>query len=201
MLQKGWGPYHIVEEGKPDKHEWFRIDLGHDPYTSHFQMMLDSDICLAFKTNEAQPKEFLAKNSNCCVWIDPTLLFLDGEAGTFCGMSYTNTQANAPFDKTHCCGHSDLQDLPDCNDIKHPNGFAYEDVIDFAQNQDHFFQAYKEAWWIATENGHNDLKPLYTENTLPEDLSDMDLMMMSHDMGTTTTTDHDMTTMDATIMQ
>jgi hypothetical protein len=36
MLSKGWGPYLITEEGKPDKHEWFRIDGGHDPYNSHF---------------------------------------------------------------------------------------------------------------------------------------------------------------------
>uniref|UniRef100_A0A7S3FX88 Uncharacterized protein n=2 Tax=Strombidium rassoulzadegani TaxID=1082188 RepID=A0A7S3FX88_9SPIT len=163
MLLKGWGPYHITEEGKPDKNEWYRIDAGSDPYTSHMQMMLDSDLCLAFRTGGPHPEQLLAKDSNCCAWIEPKIAFLDGEMGEFCGLPYKNTLATKPFKKFDCCGYQDQgNDIADCNDIRHPNGYAYDDVLDFAQNQDHFFEAYKLAWKIATENGHEKyLTPLY----------------------------------------
>lgn len=134
MLLKGWGPYHIVQEGKPDKHEWYRIDAGSDPYTSHFQMMLDSDLCLAYRTPGAKAMQFLAKDSYCCAWIDPKLVFLDGEMGEFCGLNYKNTMSSKPVKKADCCGFQDYGDLEDCNDIRHPNGYAINDVIDFAQN-------------------------------------------------------------------
>jgi hypothetical protein len=185
MLAKGWGPYHMVQEGKPDKNEWIRVDAGHDPYTSHLQMMLDSDLCLAYRSNDPQPKQILAKDTNCCMWVDPKLLFKEGEEGMFCGMPYANTMSTPSFaskmGKMQCCGYSEMMgELPDCNDIRRPNGYAYEAVLDFATNQKHFLEAFKQAWWIATENGYYNLKPLYTQSTMPDP---MDGMEMGHDMG------------------
>jgi hypothetical protein len=57
-------------------------------------MMLDSDLCLAFRTPGNHPRQFLAKESPaCCVWTDPKLLFMEGEEGKFCGTTFKNTMS------------------------------------------------------------------------------------------------------------
>ena len=150
---------------------------------THKEMMLDTDMCLAYVNNydlaecrDTLPddigfwkgcKEFrdgrgeplLAENTNCCAWNDEKILFKDGflTNGTtyeFCG----HTLETNVMDGTRwkCC-----RNIPDkkgsfsgdCDDNHHPMGPGVEHIKTYLDNEPQWLADFQEAWTHATENG------------------------------------------------
>jgi hypothetical protein len=104
LILKGWAPKVI----DADHHQWVRVDLAPDPSSAIPQMMLSSDICLAYQNNEKHAdcvkekmdkgmseqrangkcKTFQKKGElingavDCCAWTNTRALF---NSGTFKG--------------------------------------------------------------------------------------------------------------------
>ena len=48
LITKGWGP-QLAVGGEEGRNQWQRVDKGRDP--DHVEMMLNSDLCLAYDNN------------------------------------------------------------------------------------------------------------------------------------------------------
>ena len=96
LLVKGWAPEFDVN-GVPGKNQWRRVDVGAS--SSHKEMMLDTDMCLAYLSNKEladckrQTRDcstceakfgdgrgdlLLADQGNCCAWTGDKELFTNG---------------------------------------------------------------------------------------------------------------------------
>merc|ERR1719262_1608611 len=59
IVNKGWGPAEVPGSGKS---QWVRKGtIADDPNGLHPEMMLNTDLCIAYK-------DALAESSNCCAW-------------------------------------------------------------------------------------------------------------------------------------
>ena len=78
IVLKGWAP-ELAVNGVSGKNQWKRIDHGSSQ--SHKEMMLDTDMCLAYRRSENNNgvNEFLlAAQSQCCAWSNAGGLFASG---------------------------------------------------------------------------------------------------------------------------
>merc|ERR1719440_731488 len=67
ILSKAWGPRAVNSEGT--KNQWDQIDSGIDVTSDANEMMLNTDMCLAYIDVRAGPS---AANGTCrCMWVMP----------------------------------------------------------------------------------------------------------------------------------
>ena len=71
-----------------------------------------------------------------------------------------------------CCKHEGSDSTGDCDSANWPKGQAFTQVMAFAANQDKWLTSYTQAWKIATENGHADLKNLNPDLRSPVIMTD-----------------------------
>lgn len=119
------------------KSQWGRSDAGLDPSFDGHEMMLDTDICLAF-SDKGRPVN--SQETDCCAWAD----FRAG--GARCGRGHRE-----------CCG----REYPrDCGMPLFPRGPAARDVREFANDEAAWLREFARAWAKATENGQDGLRHL-----------------------------------------
>jgi len=142
LLKKGWRPMKEVC-GNKLKHQWARQGPGPMPSGSKTEMMLDTDICLAYNI----PKG--ARGEICCAWQDQTL-GNKWERWEMCGGKWQGKS------KKWRTGPAKRTKKGDCS----RKGFAAKDVKTFAKSESKWLQEFQKAWTIATSNGFSDLKYL-----------------------------------------
>jgi len=137
--------------------------------------MLDTDLCMVYGHSSGALN---SRSANCCAWIRPQTAFDGGAVETgenFCGRDYTATLGATDNRATRgiCCGKQQtIRALADCDSLNRPVGPAYNDVLDFASNEDEWLETYVAAWKMAQENGWTTLKPLETASTAPTTTDD-----------------------------
>lgn len=136
MLGAGWKPGQTSK----GKWQWIRADSG-----STEEMMLNTDMCLAFKTKQDTAANIHGPQSICCLWTADS------------GMPGVKTQcpsASGSADANACC-----QGVSPCpgSDIHNPTGAissqSSDAVKEFAKDEDAWLDAFQLAWKKATENG------------------------------------------------
>lgn len=110
ILAKGWGP-EVAVAGNTGKNQWQRIDAGADEAGLGKEMMLDTDLCLAFTMDDAG-QEMLnaatAQSQGCeCTWVAPVSVSAASskyEEGRFCGSTDIPGKSNFRQQRALCCG-------------------------------------------------------------------------------------------------
>jgi len=156
MFANGWMAERAVG-GNPNKNQWTRSDVGatHQQNVASKEMMLNTDICMAFNENGA---DLDASTHNCCAWVSPDNFgaIIANNEGEFCGRSQiprgTGQQRN------QCC--QGLGNNNDCGNEDNPSGRASGAFREFAENEASWISAFQQAWAIVTENGFEDLSPV-----------------------------------------
>lgn len=155
LLLKGWSP-ELSINGNTNKNQWKRID-DHVEENGHHELMLNSDMCLAYKNIKERSYLAAASAGPCCGWTAREILFeknvlVEGRQNAYCGITITENQGGH---REHCClnqgGEEDNRD--DCDGKDKPEGPAIGAVMDFAASEEEFLDSYTKAWWLATENG------------------------------------------------
>lgn len=170
LLDKGWRPERV--NGNPQKNQWFRADMGRDDRTLGKEMMLNTDLCLAYKNGGRglfADKELAPGGSKCCTWRmasndgpwipPPTNIYYEVGA-PHCGNPdpFTDTGIGFGEQRFECCG-SDIQ-FSDCGDPFFLEGDAFEAVKAFALSETEWLRVFLVAWRKSTSNGMPNLKPL-----------------------------------------
>jgi hypothetical protein len=180
MLAKGWSP-EVAVNGVEGKNQWRRVDFGVDP--NHKEMMLDTDMCLAYRTNldlavckkkfgacagcsrlygEGETVDMISTRGECCVWTDDRKLMFEGvfdekKSNDFCGHKVSKDNG-VKGERGQCCKHENRKiSYGDCADIRSPRGVAFDDIVTYARSNDAFYHHFRKAWQIATGNGFNQL--------------------------------------------
>ena len=128
--------------------------------------MLDTDLCMVYTHDSGT---LSSSTANCCAWVTPATVFSTGavEAGeNYCGRTYNDAVGSLTAKQSTklCCSKSNTQtSLDDCDRIASPRGPAYNDVLDFAANEDEWLEVYVAAWKMAQENGWTTLSALATD--------------------------------------
>lgn len=85
-----------------------------------------------------------------------------------CGVEVPNKGPDSRFEavQNKCCANQHDDSTGDCDSSQWPKGQAFRNILDFAANETMWHNSFAEAWEIATENGHLDLKTLinYEDN-------------------------------------
>lgn len=154
LLNKGW-EREILGHGKA---QWKRVDEGIAPIT-HKEMMLDTDLCLAYDVNGADLK---AAQHTCCAWRLVDASDEISSSNGFCGhnkskRASTGEQFSFDIQKKWCCSTTAAED---CGAPSSPGGKAFADVDEFAVDEAAWLQEFMIAWHKATERGFDDLKSL-----------------------------------------
>eukprot|EP00971_Amphidinium_carterae_P233970 4642761-Amphidinium_carterae.1 len=151
----------MPEHLSANKNQWKRSDAGANRgSTDGKEMMLNTDMCLAYTADDNGNRQLNAATTNCCAWTDEDNIprairdHLDGE---FCGS--TNIPNRAGDQRELCCDGERDNDI-DCGDFREPAGPAIDDVFDFARDEQEWLEVFRSAWTEATENGFSDLQPL-----------------------------------------
>ena len=150
ILGHGWGPNRAID-GNADKNNWKRVDV--QMKKEPFEMMLNTDMCLAYQFNQKHidcMKEtnrnrracakfekkgvFLnAKKDNCCAWTNQNVLFKRGieseKHNNFCGLK--NAKRGGDL-RGACCVDEDKDSAGDCDSFRWPKGPAFNKIIVFA---------------------------------------------------------------------
>jgi len=179
MLAKGWAP-RLAVNGNPAKNQWTRVDNGQ---FSNTQMMLDTDLCLAFDLLNASTNSYtalLSATADCCAWVT---------TGALTGCRSGNYVAGAPMQcwdevlpqddhvcgtRGACCSARSVRGLPNCGSIvqpmqapawnllsKQPSGSSftsYDQVKLYAANSTRWYQDFLLVWEKATSIGQGTLK-------------------------------------------
>lgn len=189
MLAKGWRAARTPKIGgraakeqfffndtTPGKVQWARFDhRGNPPTSTRHEMMLNTDMCLAYANHHGQP--VLASRDECCAWFPvKSSAFLQrirraniekivaNSDGTHCGetIDFWNTQFVFENHKG-CCGN---RKWLNCGNTaggapQWLGGPAEADVFEFAASESVWLSAFLRAWKRATENGQEgSLQPL-----------------------------------------
>jgi hypothetical protein len=143
LMLKGWRPMKAVC-GNEHKNQWYASGPAGVRQGERTEMMLNSDICLLF--SESDPPDGTghpvnANQSNCCAWF----------------IAHPKTKVDiGSF--TEICG---LKDVDDCGSIREAAGTAGDHMVEFADSEDAWLDAFMPAWSKAIENGREDqLQPL-----------------------------------------
>jgi len=152
IVNHGWGPGTSLG----GKAQWIREDFNHDNGAAHPEMMLNTDMCLAYG-------DHYAENASCCAWERYSSLtsmnINEMHAGEpiFCGFLESraggNLSSSFGIERSWCC----LQHATECasrvGDNLLPQGPAIDAVHAFAGNQDLWLSEFKAVWKLATEKG------------------------------------------------
>eukprot|EP00927_Polykrikos_kofoidii_P038076 TRINITY_DN3234_c0_g1_i1.p1 TRINITY_DN3234_c0_g1~~TRINITY_DN3234_c0_g1_i1.p1 ORF type:complete len:493 (-),score=75.59 TRINITY_DN3234_c0_g1_i1:130-1572(-) len=160
MLAKGWIPERAIN-GNSAKNQWERSDVGRDSSTAGHEMMLDTDLCLAYDGPNARGGQPLkASTQNCCAWAGLAEIprVVANNKGDYCGVTNTNPRGGAGAQRTQCCGRG-FGPQQDCGDFRKPGGVAYDTVKLYAEDEVAWIRDFLQAWRHATENGFQ-LTPL-----------------------------------------
>lgn len=162
ILAKGWSPEASVA-GNPAKNQWKRADSGADEAALGKEMMLNTDLCLAFSMDDEGAVELdaaTAAEAGCeCVWGTPAAIstaITKYENGHFCGSTDIPGKDNFKLQRAICCGaeFDKVSDaVIDCGLPLKPEGPAYSSIKKFANNEDKWIKVFKGAWKIVTNNG------------------------------------------------
>jgi hypothetical protein len=158
MLMKGWVPQEVPgvpgtivynATGSTSKFQWTRSDDFRNPTLT--EMMLDTDLCLAYETPLAKAQYDLGKDGNgalsCCnFWKD--------DNSSLCG--------NSGYSHSKCCNPNDkmYSNCPNDNQIKSGAGSSGAAVKLYAFNEDQWIKDFVAVWRKATEIGQSGLTPL-----------------------------------------
>lgn len=168
MLAKGWVPEKAVG-GNAAKNQWRRSDIGEDEAALGKEMMLDTDLCLAFSgdtctgTSQAScsSADLSAANTNCCAWAGPNdvqAVFSTYLGGSFCGRTGALPTDFGELRRLCCCESCAAGSvLRDCGLPPNRNGLASQFVDEFASDDSKWLKAFQLAWTKATENGFSGL--------------------------------------------
>mmetsp|Transcript_88774 Transcript_88774/g.230380 ORF Transcript_88774/g.230380 Transcript_88774/m.230380 type:complete len:611 (-) Transcript_88774:144-1976(-) len=154
MLMRGWMPDKAVG-GNPEKNQWRRSDLKAPDHTEILdarQLMLNTDMCLAYDSTVTGFK-INASSQSCCAW---TLnRSLSGIPGEYCGQS-DNVEDGDQQERDCCDG--ELGD--ECGSDSGKDARAFEHVKEFAAKDSAWIEAFMHAWDKATTNGFSNLQSL-----------------------------------------
>lgn len=176
LLLKGWGP-ELSINGNQHKNQWKRIDRDVES-NGHHELMLNSDMCLAYMNQRSDNFLSAASANSCCGWTDRNILFdknvlISGQNNDFCGITISENRGRQ---RGNCCrDQSGTQgEDQDCDDKDDPEGPAIDAVMEFAASESSFLDGYTQAWWLATENGVHeptfDCKPPVPANAVSEEI-------------------------------
>jgi catalase (peroxidase I) len=144
LVTKGWRPLNTIC-GNDAKNAWYMAGPGFPdvfpPEQEHLQMMLNTDLCLAYSAN-------VSSASNCCAWQE----------------NAANDSANGTKREQLCW--DDLH-MPDCGSTVQLDGSAGADVKQFAEDEAKWLEVFLQAWDKATSNGIRGLTPLNSFSTCP----------------------------------
>lgn len=90
LMFKGWAP-QLAVNGCTEKNQWQRVDSGR---TSHKELMLDADLCLAYNNNMEYAECLKTKTEMECMSLRGNGKRLAATAGNCCA----NTKTNILFD-------------------------------------------------------------------------------------------------------
>lgn len=158
IVNKGWSP-SIVKSGNKTKSQWTRQGVKHDDKKNeHPEMMLNTDMCLAYK-------DVTAEDSKCCAWMRfPTLKehsVADTHEGTPIMCGFLNPFDNINIERDWCCGTNTPSDcVENLQSEAKPEGPAIDAVLDFAADEAVWLREFKLVWKLATEKGVGPLKEL-----------------------------------------
>jgi len=171
LLNKGWRPERV--NGNKNKNQWFRSDIGADEASLGKEMMLNTDLCLAFVgprgSGQLNAGYEIDTGSNCCAWrmaSNGQPIFNPGnnyyEYGKpHCGNDDPFTDINFGFgEQRFDCGCTTPFSVSDCGDPFDLWGPAFEAVKEFSMNEKQWLKVFLVAWRKSTGNGHSNLKPL-----------------------------------------
>lgn len=186
MLTRGWGP-DLAVGGNPDRNQWKTVDRGS---TEGPELMLNSDLCLAYDNNAAHSACMLENDFNnrkckklqnkgkpinalageCCAWTHKQALFNKGVfdrngTGSLCGQDVKKREKTSHFKpmREACCANEGAASSGDCDSASWPKGPAFPMVLAFAADEKLWLENYVQAWKLATENGHLGLRSLTLE--------------------------------------
>jgi len=174
MVAKGWIPEKSLPDvhGVPqvDKNQWKRGDEGAETATERHEMMLNTDLCLFFSHTD----RLNAREHDCCAWkftTNPSTApgsnmshVIANNGNTMCGAQCNEEHCTGGFQnlKATCCGSHELG--TDCGffpGTRDPRGDAIAHVMEFAEKEELWVEAFLDAWRKATTNGMQDqLRPL-----------------------------------------
>jgi len=168
MVTKGW----IPKQTTMNKHQWDRADVGRA--LPNHEMMLNTDLCLAFIENNPVTGAIEPLNAaihDCCAWLDPPSnnpgfgltdhpQITQANGGLHCGDQPVNIGFESRFKCCDAVGRNAGNQNIDCGTPFKQFGFAVNDVLDFASNEDVWLLFFKGAWGKATTNGLSGLHPL-----------------------------------------
>ena len=162
ILAKGWAP-EVAVAGNSGKNQWKRADSGANDTTLGKEMMLNTDLCLAFTMDNEGTVELdaaTAESNEClCTWNVPVSVSEATEKyeeGRFCGSTTIPGSSNFRQQRALCCGaeFTRISDSwIDCGLPVDPKGPAYNSIKRFANDEDVWIRVFKKAWNIATTNG------------------------------------------------
>jgi hypothetical protein len=155
MYAKGWRAERAVA-GNRNKNQWTRSDIGatHQSNPASKEMMLDTDLCLAFDENG---RDISAQTDRCCAWAGANGLrtIIQNNGGEYCGSNQVPRQFGAQ--RNQCCGGTNN----DCGNARNANGRGAGAVRRFAESDSAWINAFHTAWKKVTENGFDSLSALH----------------------------------------
>eukprot|EP00448_Togula_jolla_P012919 CAMPEP_0170593150 /NCGR_PEP_ID=MMETSP0224-20130122/13294_1 /TAXON_ID=285029 /ORGANISM="Togula jolla, Strain CCCM 725" /LENGTH=677 /DNA_ID=CAMNT_0010917083 /DNA_START=45 /DNA_END=2076 /DNA_ORIENTATION=+ len=160
------------------KHQWQRCDVNRDQLGQGHEMMLDSDLCLAFGDARGGNGKLKAREDSCCAWVhtsEPDFAMRDvvrANKNKFCSVQCGSRVRGIGDGGAFDCGDDSLsqrvRELEACcffeearsdcrtpglgNDFR-PGGPAVEDVRRFASDEGAWLRVFTRAWKKVTENG------------------------------------------------
>jgi len=158
MLSKSWLPVSLAK----NKNQWDRNDVGKTENGKQHEMMLNTDLCLAFKFGggaHVGAKEALHANECGCLWLRSSNM------PGFSSANHTNSANNKwcggnrgtfNAELNNCCPTGGAT----CDDLFNPTGVAIDAVKKYASDEAVWLNDFKTAWATATTNGFSNLKPL-----------------------------------------
>jgi len=164
LINKGW----MTEQLETGKFQWKRTDFGLP--REHHEMMLDTDMCLAYAgtTKLEGSKDIKASVHDCCAWRVVGGDDKIDENNPYCGFDHMTHSESTQ--RSWCCepitSKNDVPNpfsggsAPDCGEIGTPNGRAFSDVAEFAVDEGAWLSTFVRAWHKATEMGQSGLKNL-----------------------------------------
>jgi len=154
MYAKGWTAERSVN-GNINKNQWTRSDRGatHQQNPASKEMMLDTDLCLAFNENG---QDLNARTDQCCAWAGAQGLgdIIQNNDGQYCGSN--RIPRGFGGQRNNCCGRN----RNDCGDARNPSGRSGGAARRFAESEAEWLTAFHTAWKKVTENGFTSLSVL-----------------------------------------
>jgi len=176
ILAKGWIPEQQVA-GNSAKNQWKRGDMGGDAQRLGKEMMLNTDLCLAYvgdtcrpggRDPGCQPEALNASSTDCCAWAAPVKSGrgrrrFDVE---MCGTDEVPGSGDFDRQRALCCCEGCTQTPRDCglpllDTAPFPAyGPAAVEVMEFANDENPWIVVFVAAWQKATGNGFPNLQQL-----------------------------------------